>query len=304
MKKIVVTGGAGFIGSHLVELLINKNFSVRIIDDLRFGHKKFIDKRAEFFRVSLANLKKVEKIIAGADAVMHLAASSIIKGSYENPSEYFENNLINGIKLLDAMRRKSIKKIIFSSTSSVYGEPVKTPVSEEDPTHPLNAYAASKLSFEHALVSYYHSFGIQSVTLRYYNVYGPRDEQKPLSRAIPTWVDAILQNKSVPWYWQGKQIRDYVYVTDIAQAHLDVLKLKGLHCFNVGSGKGVYMREVLWALESVIGHKVHTKDLGERKGDPMKSYADITRIQKSIGWSPTVSLLEGLKRTYEYYKYK
>ncbi|MEK7533838.1 MAG: NAD-dependent epimerase/dehydratase family protein [Patescibacteria group bacterium] len=303
-KKILVTGGAGFIGSHITELLCDKGYTVAVVDDLRFGYRSFVDKRAKFFRIAIEDSEAIEKALAGVDVVMHLASSSIITFSYEHPIEYFENNLLNGIKLLEAMRKKGVGKIIYSSTSSVYGEPKKVPIKEDNPTNPLNAYAASKLAFEQALISYYHSFGIESVSLRYYNAYGPRDEQKPRTRAVPMWIEAILENKPIPWHWQGRQVRDYIYVKDVAQAHFDVLNLKGIYCFNIGSGKGVVMKDVLKTLEKIVGRKLKTQDLGERKGDPMKSFADISKIKTAVGWIPKVTLEDGLRETFEYYKNK
>lgn len=299
---VLITGGAGFIGSHVTQLLCDAKHKVTVVDDLRFGYKEFVDKRAKFLQFSLEDTALLEKSLNEVDLVMHLAASSIITFSYERPLEYFENNVVNGIKLLEAMRKKGVKKIIYSSTSSVYGEPEKTPIRESDPVNPLNAYSASKLAFEEALTAYYYSFGIDSVSLRYYNAYGPRDEQLPRTRAIPMWIEAILDNKLIPWYWQGRQTRDYVYVKDIARAHMAVMSLQGLHCFNIGSGTGVLMKDVLKTLEKIVGKKLETVDLGERKGDPMKSFADITKIKNEIGWEPTVSLNDGLKETFSYYK--
>lgn len=303
-RSILVTGGAGFIGSHITELLCDKGYDVTVVDDLRFGYKEFIDKRANFLQISLEDSKAIENALVGVGVVMHLAASSIISFSYVRPLEYFENNLVNGIKLLEAMKKRGVKKIIYSSTSSVYGEPKKVPIKEDDPTNPLNAYAASKLAFEQALISYYHSFGIESVSLRYYNAYGPRDEQKPRTRAVPMWIEAVLDNKPIPWYWQGRQIRDYVYVKDIAEAHIAVMILQGLYCFNIGSGTGVVMGDVFKTLERVVGKKLETVDMGKRKGDPMKSFADISKIKKLVGWEPRVTLEEGLRETFEYYKKK
>ncbi len=300
--KILVTGGAGFIGSNVTELLCDQKYNVIVLDDLRFGYKKFVDKRSKFFQISLDDKKALKKALDGVDVVMHLAASSIIEFSYKDPLGYFENNVTNGIKLLEAMREKGVKKIIYSSTSSVYGQPKKNPIKETTPTNPLNAYAASKLAFEQALNAYYHAYGIESVTLRYYNAYGPRDEQMPKTRAIPMWIEAILQKKPVPWYWQGRQTRDYVYVEDIARAHLAVLHLAGIHCFNIGSGKGVLMKNVLRTLEKIVGRHLVTVDMGDRKGDPMKSYADISKIKKAVDWTPKITLEEGLRMTYAYYK--
>lgn len=302
IKKIVVTGGAGFIGSHVVRLLCDRGYEVIVIDRPHLGIKKYTDKRAKFLLFSLEDADATEKALDGVDLVIHLAASSIIDFSYLHPFEYFENNFTNGIKLLEAMRKKGVKKIIYSSTSSIYGQQEKIPIKENASKDPLSIYAASKLAFEEALLAYYYSFEIESVTLRYFNVYGPRDEQKPRTRAIPMWIESILNNQPISWYWQGKQIRDYVYVEDVAQAHLDVLPLKGIHYFNIGSGKGVIMKDILKILEKIAGKKIKTVDAGERKGDPMKAYADITKIKKITGWNPETLLEEGLKKTFDYYK--
>lgn len=301
-QKVLITGGAGFIGSHVTELFCNEGFNVTVVDDLSFGYRKFVDKRATFLNFSLANYKALEKALKGIDVVIHLAGSSIISTSYKKPVDYFQNNLMHGLNLLEAMRKNKVKKIIYSSSSSVYGEPKKTPIAEDTLPNPLNAYAASKLAFEEALSAYYHAYGIESIIFRYYNAYGPRDEQKPVTRAIPMWIAAIVRKKSVPWYWKGRQTRDYVYVSDIAQAHLQVLPLRGQHTFNIGSGQGVVMKDVLKTLEDIVGRKLKTKDLGQRKGDPMKSFADISKINTATGWSPQISLKQGLEKTYEYYK--
>ncbi len=300
--KIIVTGGAGFIGSHVVEHLCNNSHAVTVIDDLRFGYESFVDKRAKLLKIPLEKVHTIEKEFEDVSVVIHLAASSIIEFSYQEPIKYFENNVLNGMRLLEVMRKKGVKKIIYSSTSSVYGQPKKTPIKEDDPTVPLNAYAASKLAFEQVLTAYYHSYGIQTITFRPFNVYGPRDEQKPRTRAIPMWIEAILDNKPVSWYWQGKQIRDYVYVADVAKAHQAVLNLEGIHSFNIGSGKKVQMKDILYILQKIAGKKFELIDLGERKGDPLKSYADITKIKKVTGWSPKTSLKEGIKLTYAYFQ--
>lgn len=301
IKTIAVTGGAGFIGSHVTELLCDAGFSVVVIDDLSTGYRKFVDKRSTFMNVSLDDSRRLVKALSNVDAVMHLAASSIISESYAHPEHFFENNVMNGIRLLEAMKVNNIKKIIYSSTSSVYGEPATVPITEDVCPNPPHPYAASKLAFEHVLQSYYHAYGIESVTLRYYNVYGPRDEQKPATRAVPMWIQAILKGEPVPWYWQGRQTRDYVYVRDVARAHRMVLPLKGIHCFNIGSGTGIVMKDVLKTLETIVGKKLATTDLGERKGDYHRSFADITKINKIVGWKPTVTLTQGLTETYAYY---
>jgi UDP-glucose 4-epimerase len=299
--KIVVTGGAGFIGSHVTEALCDLDHEVIVIDDLSFGYKKFIDKRAVFVKGNIGDEKIIRQVLRGTDAVIHLAASSIIKFSYEDPISYFQNNLTNGIILLESMRKEGIKKIIYSSTAAVYGTPKKIPIKEDDPKNPISSYGASKLAFENALSAYYHAYGIESVSLRYFNAYGPRDEQKPATRAVPMWIKAILADKSVEVYWNAEQIRDYVFVKDIAQAHIDVLSKKGCLTYNIGSGKGIVMKDIIKEIEKIVGKRLKIINKDERKGDPHELIADISKIQKEIGWRPQISLAQGLRKTIEYY---
>ena len=297
----MVSGGAGFIGSHITEQLCNLGYIVRVIDDLSFGYERFVDKRAEFVKGSIGDSTLIEEILNDIDVVIHLAASSIIKFSFEKPKEYYTNNVLNGILLLEGMRKKGVKKIINSSTASVYGQPKKIPIQEGDPKNPMTIYGTSKLTFEHVLHAYHYSFGIESTSLRYFNAYGPRDEQQPATRAIPLWMKAAVRNEEIPLYWKGNQLRDYVYVGDIAKAHIAVLDLPGTHFFNIGCGKGILMSDMVKQLEKVIGKKLTIKDLGERKGDPHSLVADITKIKNTVGWKPETSLEEGLEQTYKYY---
>ena len=301
-KKILVTGGAGFIGSNTVELLCDYGHSVRVIDDLSFGYEKFVDPRAIFYKASIADAKVLNEAMSGVDIVMHFAASSIIKFSFEDPLSYIENNVVNGVKLLEAMRKAGVKKIIFSSSASVYGQPKEIPVKEDQVKKPMQPYGASKLAFESILSAYYNSFGIESTSLRYFNAYGPRDEQMPATRAVPVWIKAVLNNKPVEIYWDGKQFRDYVFVKDIARAHISVINLSGCNIFNIGSGSGVIMRDILKEIMSITKKKLKIINQGERLGDPMKLVADISAIYKSVGWKPEVNLHDGLVKTIEYYK--
>jgi UDP-glucose 4-epimerase len=301
-RTILVTGGAGFIGSNTVTELLQRGFVVRVIDDLSFGFKRFVDEKAEFSQASLAEKAQLDKALAGVDVVMHFAASSIIKFSLEDPLSYVENNIANGVRLLEGMRRNSVKKIIFSSSASVYGEPLRVPVGEDHPTKPLQPYGASKLAFESLLSAYFHSFGIESVSLRFFNVYGPRDEQQPVTRAVPHWIKSCLKNKPVILNWGGKQLRDYVFVRDVAQAHIDVMDLKGCRVFNIGSGTGIVMKDLLEEIIRLTRSKSAVVDGGDRAGDPARLVADTDLIFKAVGWKPKVKLRDGLAETVEYYK--
>ena len=302
--KVLITGGAGFIGSNLTKFLCDQGHEVTVIDDLSSaGHPPDeIDKRANMVVGNIGDDKLLDKLIPGKEVVFHLAAAGIIKLSLENPFFYFQNNVQNGVKLLEAMRRHGVDKIVYSSSSSCYGEPEKTPISEDHPLNPINPYGGSKIAFEHVLSAYYHSFGIKSVSLRYFNVYGPGDEQIPRTRAVPTWVANAVEGKSLPMYWEGKQKKDYIFVEDVARANLMAAgKCDGFRVYNVGSGNGIWMYDLAKVLEKVIGHKLEIKQMGERKGDPTVTVGDISKIKKELGWKPEVDLETGLKRTIEYY---
>ncbi len=302
--KFLITGGAGFIGSNLTKFLCDKGYEVTVIDDLSSaGHTPDeIDQRAKLVVGNIGDEKLLDQLVPGKDVVLHLAAAGIIKLSLENPYFYFENNVLNGVKLLEAMRRHGVNKIVYSSSSSAYGEPEQVPIPESHPFKPINPYGASKAAFEHVLSAYYHSFGIQSISFRYFNVYGPGDEQLPRTRAAPTWVVNALENKPLPLYWEGKQKKDYIYVEDVARANLmAAMKCEGLHVYNVGSGEGIWMSDLVKTLEKVMGKKLEIQQMGERKGDPTVTVGDISKIKKELGWKPEVDLETGLKRTIEYY---
>lgn len=301
-KKVLVTGGAGFIGSHVTELLCNQGYFVIVIDDLSFGYRKFIDNRASFIKGSIGDMVLMSKVLKGVDTVVHLAASSIIKYSYEHPFDYYQNNLVHGITLLEAMRKNKVRKIINSSTAAVYGFSKKQPITESFPKDPVSIYGSSKLAFEQALKTYHHAFGIENVSLRYFNVYGPRDQQRPVTRAIPTWIHAILHNIPLPVYWEGNQLRDYIYVEDVAKAHAAVINTSGSRIYNIGSGSGILMKGILKILAHIVKRKLTIEDMKKRRGDPMKLVADTTAIRNEIGWKPEVSLEEGLLKTFRYYE--
>src|SRR3989344_7286291 len=190
--RALVTGGAGFIGDTLVRHLCDEGHEVVVIDDLSSSGRTKIDSRAKLIVGDIGNVKLLEKHISGKDVVFHLAALGVISLSLKDPERAFRDNLTYGVRVLEAMRKKGVKKIVYSSSSSAYGEPLRNPVREEDRKEPINPYGASKFTFEAALSAYAHSFGINSMALRYFNVYGPGDEQKPVTRAVPSWIQWAL----------------------------------------------------------------------------------------------------------------
>ncbi len=302
MKKILVTGGAGFIGSNTTRLLCDRGHKVIVFDNLSTGYEKLVDKRAKFVKGDLLNRGEITRALKGIDRVFHFSATSYIKASIDNPVACFENNVMATVNLLEGMRKNNIKYIVASSSASVYGEPEMIPVKEDSVKKPLQPYGGSKLAVEAVLSSYYFSFGINSTSLRYFNAYGPYDEMQPITRAVPNWIKQVLNDQPISLYWKGKQLRDYVFVEDIARAHLAVMDLPGYNYFNVGSGNGVVMIDLLKSIFKAIGRQTPVIDLGKRPGDPTRLVADTTKIRNAVGWKPVHSLDEGIKTTVEYFR--
>jgi len=301
--KVFVTGGAGFIGSHVVDALIEDGNSVTVFDNLSKGHLEFVNKKASFVKGDLNDFDKLVSSIKGHDAVIHMAAEILIQDSLDNPKQFLTRNIESTINLLEAMRKENIKNVVFSSSAAVYGETGDKPVKEDSPKSPLQPYGASKVAGEAIMAAYCNSFGMNSTCLRYFNVYGPRDEVLPVTRAVPNWIKSTLQGKPLTLFWGGKQVKDYIFVKDVANAHLVALKnCKGVQVYNIGSGDGKPMIDILNAVVTVSGKNPKVVDLGERKGDPQRLVADTSKIKKTLGWTPKYTLLEGIKITYDYYK--
>ena len=299
--RVLVTGGAGFIGSNMVRLLCDDGHEVTVVDDLSFGYEHFVDERARFERGLFDDSAILDAVLPGTDVVMHFAASSIIQFAFERPLEYFENNFNRSVRLLEAMRKHGVNRIVASSTASVYGEPVRIPIDEDDPKSPAQAYGASKLAFEAALSAYYHAYGISSTAFRYFNAYGPRDEQRPVTRAVPRWIKAALNDEPIVMFWGGEQFRDYVYVDDIARAHMLAMSVDGCRRYNLGNGSGVLMRELAEEIIEAVGSRSTLIDGGERPGDPSRLVASIERVQRELGWEPQTPRAEGIKRTVAFF---
>jgi UDP-glucose 4-epimerase len=233
---------------------------------------------------------------------MHFAASSIIQFAFERPAEYVQNNVSRGVALLEAMRRHHVPRIVFSSTASVYGEPTRIPVEEDDPKNPIQVYGASKLAFEMILSGYYYAFGIHSTTFRYFNAYGPNDEQQPVTRAVPRWIKAALRDEPLVLYWNGEQLRDYVFVEDIVRAHLLAASVDGCRRYNLGSGSGVLMRDLAQEILKLTGSRSQITDAGPRPGDASRLIADTRRVKHDLGWEPLAPRHEALERTIAFYR--
>jgi UDP-glucose 4-epimerase len=300
--RVLVTGGAGFIGSNAVRLLCDAGHDVIVLDDLSFGYREFVDPRAQFVGASIDDVEVLDRVLPATDVVMHFAASSIIQFAFERPAEYIRNNVTRGVALLEGMRRHKVRQMVFSSSASVYGEPQRIPIEEDDPKAPMQVYGASKLAFEALLSGYYHAFGINSTSFRYFNAFGPNDEQQPVTRAVPRWIKAALRHEPLVLYWAGRQLRDYVFVDDIVRAHLLAAELDGYHQYNLGSGTGVLMHDLAEEIVRLTESSSPVVDGGERRGDPNRLIASTARIERDLNWSPRVSRAEALMRTIEFYR--
>lgn len=300
--KILVTGGAGFIGSHVVKLLADQNHQVVILDNLSKGHKDSIDKRAKLVVGDIADLLKTKEVLSGMDAVIHMAGLIVVPESVKDPIKYLKNNVLGSVNLLQSMRETGVKKIIFSSSACVYGTPDNLPIKEDAPLHPDNPYGATKASIESFLQTFHANFGFDATILRYFNPYGPGELHDPETHAIPNFIKATLAQKPIPLYWKGEQIRDFIYIEDLARAHTNVLNLTGFNIFNLGTEAGIKVKDVVDKIFEITRLEVPINDLGQRPGDVAANFASSEKLKKAVGWSAKIDLEEGLKKTINFFK--
>ena len=300
--RILVTGGAGFIGSHVVKILLGKGYEVVVLDNLSSSKKDSVDRRAQLIIGDINNPTQSRKALKGAEAVIHMAGLIIVPESVKDPIKYCENNVVGTVSFLESMRAENVKKIIFSSSACVYGNPAKLPIKEDAPVNPDNPYGASKASIEAFLQSFHSVFGFDVVILRYFNPYGPGEMHDPETHAIPNFIKATLAKKPIPLYWQGEQVRDFIYIEDLAQAHVDVLPLSGYEIFNIGCEKGVKVKDVVDEIFKIAGYEVPINDLGKRAGDVPANFASSEKLKKAVGWKARVGLNEGLAKTIEFFR--
>jgi UDP-glucose 4-epimerase len=301
--RVFITGGAGFIGSHTARLLVGAGHQVTVFDNLSTGRRDLVPAGAVFVRGDLKNEARLTAALAGQEAVIHLAASIAVALSVERPLAFVENNVLNTVRLLEAMRATGVPKIVFSSSATVYGVPKRLPLREDDPIGiQASPYSATKLSCEAFIEAYHQLYGFDATVLRYFNPFGPNELCDPETHVVPNIIKAALLRQPIPLYWKGEIVRDFVYVEDLARAHANVLGLTGLNLFNLGSETGTRIREIVQKVTDIVGYSVPINDLGERAGDVPATYASAEKIRRATGWEPTVGLDEGLRRTVEHYR--
>ncbi|MCH7765581.1 MAG: NAD-dependent epimerase/dehydratase family protein, partial [Acidobacteria bacterium] len=301
--RVLVTGGAGFIGSHVSRVLLEQGHQVTVLDNLSRGRRELVPESAAFVEADLADEAATEQALRGHDAVIHLANFLEVAVSVERPVAFAENNIVNSVRLLEAMRRAGVGRIVFSSSATVYGVPKRLPLREDDPLGvQANPYGATKVAVETFLGVYHQLHGFDCVLLRYFNPYGPNELCDPETHAVPSIVRAALEERPIPLYWQGEQVRDYIYVEDLARAHVAPLQQSGYHVYNVGTEVGTKVMDVIETVATILKQEPQIDDLGERAGDIEASYASSEKLRTELGWEPQVELEEGLRRTIDHYR--
>jgi UDP-glucose 4-epimerase len=300
--RVCVTGGAGFIGSWVTRTLLAEGHDVTVIDNFSKGFRELVPDGARLIEGDLRDARLPEWL-RGHDAVIHMAAYIEVARSVEEPLDFAENNIINSVRLLDAMHRADVGKIVFSSSATVYGIPQRLPIREDDPLGiQSNPYGASKVSTEAFVATYNQLYGMDALILRYFNPYGPNEMHEPETHAVPNFITSVLAKRPVPLYWKGEIIRDMFYVEDLARAHTAVLGLKGLNYLNVGSETGTKMIDLVRTIMDIAGYGVPIEDLGERPGDIAANFASSEKIAAATGWRAQVGIREGLERTVEWFR--
>jgi UDP-glucose 4-epimerase len=297
--KIFVTGGAGYIGSICVQQLVKQGHTVVIFDNLTEGHRKAVNPAAALIVGDLQNPGDIRDALEKSrpDAVMHFAANALVGESMENPSKYFRNNVYGGINLLDAMIAAGCKKFVFSSTCATFGPPDRVPIDETLPQRPINPYGESKLIFEKILRWYDEIHGLKFVALRYFNAAGASGEygedHRIETHLIPNILQVALGQKPHAEIFgtdyatpDGTCIRDYIHIIDLAQAHILALGVTQSAFYNLGTGGGTSVREVIAACEKVTGKKIPVVEKPRRPGDPPKLIAGSDKIKRELGWKP------------------
>lgn len=307
--KVLVTGGAGYIGSVTVERLLDAGHEVVVFDNLERGHRKAVDPRAAFRKGDLRDRERIRAVLREVrpNGVMHFAAYALVPESMQAPERYFGNNVVGGLHLADAMLEVGVPRLVFSSTCAVYGIPQEVPIPEEAPTCPANPYGESKRMLEVSLDWYHRRRGLQTVFLRYFNACGATErygeDHDPETHLIPNVLRAAQTGKPVALYGtdydtpDGTCVRDYIHVEDLAEAHILALMSRHSGPFNLGTGQGFSVREVIAVAREVTGRPIRTRVAPRRPGDPPRLIASSEKARRLLGWQPRRTELANMIRS-------
>lgn len=301
--KVLVTGGAGFIGSHIVDLLIENGYEVVIVDNLSTGKKEFINKKAIFYKKDITDddlyeIFEKEK----PDYVIHQAAQIDVQKSIDNPVFDAKVNVLGTVNLLECCRKSGVKKVIYASSAAVYGNPEYLPIDEKHKVNPISYYGISKHTAEHYFEVYSQLYGLKYTILRYANVYGIRQDPKGEGGVISIFIDKMLKSERPIIFGDGNQTRDFVYVKDVAKANLLALEKGDNEVVNISTNKPTSINELVEIMNKIMNISLEPIYTEPRKGDIVHSYLDNKKALDVLGWKPEYSLEDGLKETIEYYK--
>ena len=308
-SEILVTGGAGFIGSHIVDRLLDEGLKVRVLDNLSTGEKKNLAQHKnknsfQFIEGDIRNFDRVKKTVKGVDAVIHEAALVSVTRSVENPLLSNEINVTGTLNLLKASVDAHVKRFVYASSCAVYGDTETLPNHEKLAPNPLSPYAADKLTAENYAKIFHNVYGLETVILRYFNVYGPRQKHGPYSGVISTFINCLLENKPPTIYGDGEQMRDFINVKDVVEANMLALARREAvgEVFNISTGEPITINKLTQTIQKIMSKSflkpVHAEP---RPGDIKHSYGDITKARRNLGYEPKVQLEKGLSELVKYY---
>lgn len=309
MAKYLITGGAGFIGCNIARELVRRRQEVTVLDNLSTGSLKNladIKKRINFIKGDIRDLSTVARAFRGVDYVLHQAALRAVERSVDDPRATNDNNITGTLNVLLAARDSGVKRVVYASSSSVYGD-IKEPRQVETLSpRPASPYALSKLAGEHYCRLFSELYGLKAVSLRYFNVFGPyQNPESKYAAVIPVFVKQLMAGKAPDIHWHGRQSRDFTYVDNVVQANLLAAKAKKVklgETYNIGNGENTSINELYRVLQELLGISVEPKRTGKRAGDVLKTYADIGKAKRDLGYEPTVSFREGLAKSIEWYR--
>lgn len=298
--KLLVTGGAGYVGSVCAAVLVEKGHDVTIIDNFSTGNREAIPEQARLVEGDVADVAREVLSEGGFDGVVHFAARSLVGESVEAPADYWQHNVVTTLQLLNAMREFGVTNLVFSSTAATYGEPAQVPITETMPTQPTNPYGASKLAIDYMITSYAQAYGLGATSLRYFNVagaYGSIGENREVeTHLIPLVLQVALGHRDKIFIFgddydtaDGTAVRDYIHIRDLADAHVLALESNaaGTHrIYNLGSGDGYSVKQVIEACREVTGHPIPAELAPRRAGDPATLVASSEKIKSELGWDP------------------
>jgi len=303
--RILVTGGAGFIGSHVVDALIERGHEVVVADDLSTGKREHLNPQARFYHLDIRDAQGLEDVFAAErpEIVNHQAARANVRESMARPVLYAEVNVIGSLNLLELSRKYGVGKFIYASTGgAVYGEPEYLPADESHPINPLDPYGASKHFVEHYLYLYGVNYGLHYTVLRYPNVYGPRQDPYGEAGVVAIFTGQMLEGGQPVINGSGEQERDFVYVGDVAAANIQALERGDNQIYNIGWGVGTSINGIFAKLKEITGYERQAVHGPPKLGEVFKVYLEASKAQHELGWVPRVGLDEGMRKTVEYFR--